>query len=403
MAKAALIAFLLAAAAFAAPEEAAFEDKFDSGNINGWHAVKWVPWQEGDFDVGPDALKISVNDYAGGMTLAPDFTVNETYYVIEADVRIDHGHYNTAEGGAGPNGVATIGALYGSGQTGHFITLTPYEYTGEPCNWQDMCIVKYDSSSGRDERYSAPLQPPTVLGKWYRLRFERDGAVIRGYVDGKKIVEQNVGERPPGEQARPIIYVFEGKFNYDNFRVYTNRTPELEIADRKVDAPAAVPQNGSFTASATIRNRGMGNATAFDVAFYSRTGGAEKEECRKRVERLDAGRSTTLACVIKAPKAGYMEVTVFADDGREIAEKDETDNSASARVLVTPPPEDSIYLFIGAGCIAGLLLLAGAAFAAYKAAAQKGRSGEALAKCTRCGMMLSQATKKCPVCGEALG
>lgn len=376
-----------------------FEDKFDKGNANGWHIINWGNRFPGNFSITENSLKIQVPDYAGAMAVAPRFSFSENYHVIEADAVINRAIVDSSAGG-GPDGFVGLGETYGAGLNGYYMYTGAYDRRYIP--GAHMCIGPVGSASRGRAEQCVPLPSPIVPGKKYNLRFEREGPAIRGYLDGAKVIEYNAEELPPGENVTPYVWVFEGAFTWNDFKVYVNKTPELEVVGRKLYSPSIASQDSRITANATIRNSGRGNATAFDAVFYSSIGGMQKEECRRHFDRLNVNESASLSCAINASEAGYLDLSITIDPEGRVVETDKTNNSATARVVVTPKVDNSIWLIAGAAAIVLVLIGIGTLFVIYKALTHTVPSGKLVA-CKRCGMMLSPDTKKCPVCGEGVG
>ncbi|MCX6774243.1 MAG: hypothetical protein NTY68_04600 [Candidatus Micrarchaeota archaeon] len=380
-----------------------FRDGFDNGNANHWQVIQWSSRnQPGSWDMNGGTLNVKTIDYAGGMGLAPDFVMNESDYTIEADVMVTRSQIDGSAGG-GPNGIIFIGIMNEGTNAGYTVGLSPYP-DSNPDLFEKIdtaCIATIDTNQEHPvDRVCSPVPTQNQLNTWYHLKFEKNGSTVRGYRNSKLIVQQDIGSA--NAKTRPAIFFFEGEFKVDNFTVNAKKTPELEVVDEKLNAPATISQDNVFTANATIRNRGTVNVTGFNVTFYSRINGIEKAECIKRIEKLSNGSSVGVSCSINATDPGFLDLSISADSGNEIIENDKSDNSATARVVVTPKLDSSIWLIVGAAVVILILIGLGVLFIIYKALTHKAPSGNQTVKCKRCGMMLSQDVKTCPVCGEVI-
>jgi len=402
----ALVILFLVLPAFALQNDSniVFQDNFDHGNANNWQMITLGSNGPGNWSISGGMLNAATGDYASGMILVPaDVMLNQSNYTIEADVMVTRGQYDASAPLLELNGDVYIGAIEPDG-TGYFTEVSPYNNPSFDNGYESMCIDTIPTTTGyflQSNRVCGHVPTVNQLDVWYNITFVRAGSEVSAYRDGQLIVQEDVGST--SVDARPGLFFYEGSFEVENFTVYANNTPELDIVDGKLNAPLATMQGSTFTASATIINDGTANATGFNVTFYSGTGGGQSAECTKRIEGLDVNGSVNVSCDINATDAGILDLSVLADSANEVNEIDRSGDSATARVIVGPQPDKSVQLLlVAAAIIAGLAVL-GVLFTLYKGITHTPPTGSQLVKCGRCGMMLSPGTKKCPVCGEDVG
>ncbi|MFJ8579895.1 discoidin domain-containing protein [Micromonospora sp. NPDC093277] len=107
--------------------------------------------------------------------------------------------------------------------------------------------------------------------------------------------------------------------------------PDLTVTGLS-SAPAAPVETDPITLSATVRNIGTAASTATAVTFYlgtTRVGTAA-------VGALAAGASATVSADIGVRDAGSYEVTATVDEANTVIEQDESNNSRTGSLTVSP-------------------------------------------------------------------
>ncbi len=113
--------------------------------------------------------------------------------------------------------------------------------------------------------------------------------------------------------------------------------PDLEVT-RLTTSPASPVESDEITVSATVRNSGPAAAPAGEVAL--RLGGTRVATAE--VGALAAGAQSTVSASVGARGAGSYELSAVADEGNEITEQNETNNTYTRpEPLVVKPVQSS--------------------------------------------------------------
>ncbi|SBT44087.1 discoidin domain-containing protein [Micromonospora narathiwatensis] len=107
--------------------------------------------------------------------------------------------------------------------------------------------------------------------------------------------------------------------------------PDLTVTSLS-SAPAAPVETDPITLSATVRNIGTAASTATAVTFYLGT----TKVGTAAVGALAAGASATVSADIGVRNAGSYEVTATVDEANTVIEQDESNNSRTGSLTVSP-------------------------------------------------------------------
>ncbi|MEV6011031.1 discoidin domain-containing protein [Streptomyces sp. NPDC051976] len=107
--------------------------------------------------------------------------------------------------------------------------------------------------------------------------------------------------------------------------------PDLTVSSL-TSSPAAPIETDPITLSATVKNIGTNASTATDVNFYLGT----TKVGTASVGALAAGASSTVTAAVGAKDAATYQVTAKVDEANTVVEQNETNNSATASLVVKP-------------------------------------------------------------------
>jgi hypothetical protein len=128
-------------------------------------------------------------------------------------------------------------------------------------------------------------------------------------------------------------------------------TPDL-LVERVWIEPASPEETSRYTIKTSIKNRGLGKATApgvfndIDCLFYF----GNQKVGQKSFHELNAGQSMILevgesdGASLIAPKAGNYNVRVIVDANRDVVESDESNNDSRIDVTVRPPTLPRLFI-----------------------------------------------------------
>jgi len=205
-----------------------------------------------------------------------------------------------------------------------------------------------------------------------------------------------VASRCPGAVA-DLDYVF--------VRKYIEPEPTVTIGEKDLSIKAedisfsnpSPKENEAIKIFAEIHYEGDENLSDVLVRFYEGNPSRHGKLIGERRIAIEANGSKKIE--ISYNVSGSKEIYVFLDPKDEISEIDEENNLAFKRLSVSK--EDYFLYILVIEIILLLVLSAFILFLVYKSLSYKKPSSQAV-ECPRCGMILPNSAKECPVCGNKI-